>query len=108
VTLQPDRYFSKWFGDSGASEAELARVERDSGACFPGDYRDFMRVTNGGQGTIGRLYVTIWRLQDLEKRNKLQSISTKLPSILGFADDGPHFYGFDSMDDNSVVRNSVG
>jgi hypothetical protein len=107
--INPGSYFSTWHGKPGATEASIDALETACGVQLPGDYKDFLRNSNGGEGRIGRLYVTFWRTEDLYRLNERQGIFRHLPLILGFATDGPDFYGFNkSSDPVTIVRIPLG
>jgi len=69
-------------------------------AFVPPQYRDFLRLHNGGEGFIGPdRYVILWRAEQLQELNAGYSVGEFLPGVLLIGTDGGDTaYG---IDDNS-------
>ena len=85
----PDKLFSEFKGNRGASAAVIAECERHFGRELPKDYRDFMMITNGGEGFIGpNSYVRLWKIEELASMNDGYETAKYLPDGLLFGTDG--------------------
>jgi hypothetical protein len=81
-----------------ATEQAIAAFERTSGKQLPADYREFLKIANGGEGFIGiHAYVILWGVDELASRNQAYDIENYVPGLLIFGSDGGgEAYGFDT------------
>jgi len=75
----------------------LAKSEREFGVSFPGSYREFLSLTNGGEGFIGQCsYVIFWKLEELVQMNSAYQVDEYAPGLLLFGSNGGgEAYAFD-------------
>ena len=64
---------------------------------LPRSYMDFMRKHNGGEGSIGETWLSLYRIEELQQINDEYEIKKYLPEhiVIG-SDGGDEFYGIDS------------
>jgi SMI1/KNR4 family protein SUKH-1 len=56
---------------------------------LPGDYLEFMRKSNGGEGFVGNnKYVSLWSIEDLIDWNSKYNVDLYAPGYFIFASDG--------------------
>lgn len=83
-----------------APAADLGVVEGLSstlGIILPGDYLEFLRQHNGGEGFIGDNYLVLWRAEELADFNREYEVEVYAPGIFLFGSDGGgEGYGFDT------------
>jgi len=91
------KLFAEFKGGRGASAAAIAECERHLGRELPKDYRDFMMITNGGEGFIGaNSYLRLWKIEELLLLNDGYETANYLPDGLLFGTDGgEEAFGFD-------------
>jgi hypothetical protein len=65
---------------------------------LPVDYREFLKITNGGEGFIGEnAYVMFWGVDELVSMNKAYEVDTYVPGFLLFGSNGGgEAFGFDT------------
>jgi len=85
---------------------DIAIFEADSGIRLPGDYVDFLRIGNGGEGFIGDSYALFWRLDELKTLNAEYEVDEFAPGLLLIGSDGGgEAFGFDTRERSwPVVR----
>src|SRR5687767_10632279 len=97
MTKLPTDLFDEWYPLPSANEEEIGRIENQMGLRLPDDFKEWLLQSNGGQGRIGEHYLTIWGTHEMIDKNRLYKITTELPGIIGFADNGPEIFGFDTL-----------
>lgn len=68
-----------------------------NGISLPKQYLEFMKERNGGEGDIGKTWLILYKLENLQERNDLYNIKTFLPDciIIG-SNGGGELYGINS------------
>ena len=81
-----------------ASAAAVEEVERQLGVKLPLEYVEFLKRTNGGEGTIGKgAYVILWSVGELASMNQAYEVQKYVPGLLIFGSDGGgEAFGFDT------------
>jgi SMI1 / KNR4 family (SUKH-1) len=89
-----------------ADPAAIAAAEHGLGHSLPGEYMEFLRVTNGAEGPIGTQgYLQLWRVEELVPLNEAYEVATFAPGLLLFGSDGGGSgYGFDTETTGGVVE----
>lgn len=91
-------------GNSPAAAAQVAAAENQLGKSLPSDFREFLLLTNGGEGMIGENYVMLWSADELSQYNKSYQVSDYAPGLLLFGSDGGgEAYAFDTRTSPSTV-----
>jgi SMI1 / KNR4 family (SUKH-1) len=82
---------------SGATDAAIAESERQLCATLPAEYAQFLKLTNGGEGFIGKsAYLLLWSIEELASTNWSYEVQKYAPGLLLFGSDGGgEAYGFD-------------
>lgn len=84
-------------GNAPATAEEIAAAERNLGRSLPNDFREFLRVSNGGEGSIGENYVMLWNTEELGEYNGSYQVNEYAPGLLLFGSDGGgEGYAFDT------------
>ncbi|MBL7644547.1 MAG: SMI1/KNR4 family protein [Candidatus Hydrogenedentes bacterium] len=84
-------YFSEWWHKSESIQAEqLARLKKGILRQAPETYLKFLEWGNGGEGFSGKLYLTLWKGEDLEEFNQLYHVREYFPNAFAIGDDGPN------------------
>jgi SMI1 / KNR4 family protein len=85
-----------WNSNKETNLNDIGIVEEQLHIVFPEDYLEFLKWSNGGEGYIGKNYVSLWKVEDLEVLNREYQIQTYLlKGYLGIGTDGGGIcYGF--------------
>ena len=85
-----------WNSNKETNLNDRGIVEEQLHIVFPEDYLEFLKWSNGGEGYIGKNYVSLWKVEDLEVLNREYQIQTYLSKgYLGIGTDGGGIcYGF--------------
>ncbi|MBD8679369.1 SMI1/KNR4 family protein [Sphingomonas sp. CFBP 13720] len=79
-----------------AKSGVIEEVISNIGVNLPGDYWEFIRIHNGGEGFIGTNYIVFWKAEELVEFNHEYEVMKYAPGILLFGSDGGgEGYGFD-------------
>jgi len=76
----------------------IAEWEKSLGVKLPEDYKELLRLTNGGEGFIGtNSYVVLWRIEELASMNRSYNVRQYAPGLILFGTNGGgEAYGFDT------------
>lgn len=81
----------------GATDAAIAETEKQLDAKLPAEYVEFLKLTNGGEGFIGKEYMILWSIEELASMNQSYEVQKYVPGILIFGSNGGgEAYGFDT------------
>lgn len=82
----------------GATGAAISESEKQLRAKLPPEYAEFLKLTNGGEGFIGKnAYVILWGVEELASMNQSYEVQKYAPGLLIFGSDGGgEAYGFDT------------
>lgn len=81
----------------GATDSAIAEEEKQLGLKLPVEYVDFLKLTNGGEGFIGKEYVILWGAEELASMNQSYEVQKYVPGLLIFGSNGGgEAYGFDT------------
>lgn len=84
-------------GNVPATTEKIAVAERSLGKSLPDDFRQFLYVTNGGEGSIGENYVMLWNTGELGEYNESYQVNVYASGLLLFGSDGGgEGYAFDT------------
>ena len=85
-----------WNSNKETNLNDIGIVEEQLHIVFPEDYLEFLKWSNGGEGYIGKNYVSLWKVEDLEVLNREYQIQTYLSKgYLGIGTNGGGIcYGF--------------
>lgn len=75
-------------GNAPAAAAQVAAAEQTLKKSLPGDFREFLLHTNGGEGMIGENYVMLWNADELAEYNESYQVNEYAPGLLLFGSDG--------------------
>ncbi|WP_257828251.1 SMI1/KNR4 family protein [Burkholderia glumae] len=68
---------------------EIANLEKTLGVLLPLNYKDFLAWSDGGEGEVGDLYLSIWTVTQVVELNALYSITTRMGrGFVGIGTDG--------------------
>ena len=83
---------------SGASDAVIAEGGRQLNLKLPEEYIEFLKLSNGGEGFIGKnSYVILWGVDELASLNQSYEVQQYAPGFLIFGSNGGgEAYGFDT------------
>jgi SMI1 / KNR4 family (SUKH-1) len=81
-----------------ATNAAIIQSEKQLGMKLPVEYVEFLKLTNGGEGLIGKnAYVMLWGVEELASMNQSYEVQKYAPGLLIFGSDGGgEAYGFDT------------
>jgi len=85
----------------------IAESEAQLGLKLPDEYVSFLRVTNGGEGCIGKNeYAIFWKVEELASLNRAYKVQEYAPGFLIFGSNGGgEAYGFDTRTEGwPIVR----
>jgi hypothetical protein len=70
MTQRPTENFLTSFNcNPPVSDSAIDAFELESNLRLPGDYVDFLKVGNGGEGFIGGSYLILWKLEEIPQLN---------------------------------------
>lgn len=75
-------------GNAPAAAAQVAVAEQALKKSLPSDFRDFLMLTNGGEGMIGENYLMLWNADELAEYNESYQVNEYAPGLLLFGSDG--------------------
>lgn len=91
-----DRLAPNWSKKPGATNGLIEKVEQALGFHLPEDYKAFVRWSNGGEGQVGNIYLSLWRVENIKELNEDYQIGRYLPHVVGIGSDaGGECYAFD-------------
>jgi len=97
---------TNWNKNSKADKQSISTVESSLNFRFPDDYKAFLYWSNGGEGYVGRNYVSLWRIEDsitLNHEYQIQKYLTQ--NFFAFGTDGGGIcYGFVINDGFAVSK----
>jgi len=99
-----------WNSNKETNLNDIGIVEEQLHIVFPEDYLEFLKWSNGGEGYIGKNYVSLWKVEDLEVLNREYQIQTYLSKgYLGIGTDGGGIcYGFYLEKQFAIFKCSLG
>ncbi|KML70866.1 hypothetical protein G033_02325 [Pectobacterium peruviense] len=72
-----------------ASDTEWETIESSTALIFPPDYREFMKWSDGGEGRLSHVYLSIWPSTQIVKLNQDYKINHYLGDrVLAIGSDG--------------------
>jgi hypothetical protein len=74
--------------DPAASVESLQQLRAIKGIELPEDYRSFLAEANGGEGFVGREYLILWKVQELESFNREYEVERYAPGLFLFGSNG--------------------
>ncbi|QEI05883.1 SMI1/KNR4 family protein [Pigmentiphaga aceris] len=78
-----------WHARMGANESALRDMETYSGLSLPADYKEFMKWSDGGAGSIKNIYLSMWSLSQLIELNENYKINGYLGErVIAIGSDG--------------------
>ena len=84
--------------DPPARPSAVENMSSELGVPLPGEYLDFLRQHNGGEGFVGENYVVFWKAEELAQFNREYEVKQYAPGIILFGSDGGgEGYGFDTQ-----------
>jgi len=79
---------SSWSKREGASKDDLLQAETALHIVFPRDYKVFLKWSNGGEGEIGNLFLSLWSTNEVVTLGKDYQIAKYIPGIVAIGTDG--------------------
>ena len=80
---------SKFEFNEPATEERIIAFEKGERMPLPACYRNFLKMGNGGEGSIGEFgYANFWRIEDISELNLGYKIQEYLPGYLVIGSDG--------------------
>jgi hypothetical protein len=91
---------------SPATASEIARVEHHFGYLFPDDYKAFLSLTNGLEGSMNGDYLVLWSTNELIELNQAYQVANFVKHIIIFGSDGAEdAFAFDTAGpDPSIIK----
>jgi hypothetical protein len=71
-----------------ATDAIIAESEKQLPGKLPLEYVEFLKLTNGAEGFVGRAYVMLWSVEELASMNHSYEVQDYAPGLLIFGSDG--------------------
>ncbi|AGF55940.1 hypothetical protein B0P06_005804 [Clostridium saccharoperbutylacetonicum] len=74
----------------------ILEVEKELKVKFPADYVDFMEKFNGGEGSVGKEYLIMYKINEIIEVNDDCEVSEYVPGIILFGSNGGgEYFAFD-------------
>ncbi|AOI56433.1 SMI1/KNR4 family protein [Burkholderia diffusa] len=75
-----------------SAPAEIAGLEKTLGVLLPLNYKNFLAWSDGGEGEVGDLYLSMWTVKQVVELNALYSITTRMGrGFVGIGTDGGYY-----------------
>lgn len=85
--------------NSGASDESFFQLTSALAYVLPGDYLEFLREHDGGEGSVGENYLILWKTEELIAFNREYETDQYAPGLFLFGSDGGGVgYGFVTRD----------
>jgi hypothetical protein len=100
----------KWNKNASANSEFINKIENEFKRELPGDYLNFLRWSDGGEGRLKNGYLYLWKLEDLPQLNLdygIQEFLLKDCIAIG-TDGGDVCYGFDYSKGRSIFKSPLG
>lgn len=103
--MERRQIFSNFRCKAPVSPGEIEQFEATVGFRLPGDYANFLQMSNGGEGFIGaNAYVILWKLSDLTEMNRAYQVAEYAPGLFLFGSDGGgEAYAFDTRNSQMPI-----
>lgn len=91
--------------DVPAANSTIEEVEASLGAPLPSEYKEFLSMTNGAEGPIGKTgYIALWPAGQLKENNDGYEVDRYVPGLLLIGSDGGgEAFAFDLSDPDRPV-----
>ncbi len=86
--ISDGRLFAQFKANPPASAALIAQSQAKLSFPLPADYASFLRQMNGGEGSLGKAYVALWRVEQLGERNAGYEVAEFAPGLFLFGSNG--------------------
>jgi hypothetical protein len=73
---------------SPATSSEIAKAEEYFGYAFPVDYKEFLSLTNGMEGSLKDDYLVLWSTNELVELNIAYQVKDFVKDLIIFGSDG--------------------
>ena len=73
---------------SPATSDEIAKLEAHFGFAFPGDFKEFLTVSNGLEGDVNDGYLVLWSAGEMIELNEAYKVKEFVADIIIFGSDG--------------------
>ncbi len=85
----------------GTSDDVLRKVESRLNISLPTQYVDFLRQSNGAEGSVGEnSYLVLWSIEEIEPLNEAYAVNEFAPGLIFIGSDGGDVaYAFDTRDE---------
>jgi hypothetical protein len=83
---------------------KISEVESKIGKSLPDDYKNFLLISNGGEGEVGEEgYVQLWQVEEILELNQSYGFDKHAPGLLIIGSNGGGFnYGIDLRKDETM------
>lgn len=99
------KYLSQFGGNPPAALQAIRSYELKQGIQFAKEYVDFLLVCNGGEGVIGKSYLVVYPVEELEKFNDGNEVKTYATGAMFFASNGAgEAYAFDTRSEAMAIH----
>jgi len=83
-------------GNVPARENIISNAEAKLSKLLPSDFKELLKISNGGEGNIGNQYLIIWAIEELAAYNEQYEVAKYAPGLLVFGSNGGgEAYAFD-------------
>jgi hypothetical protein len=83
------KYLNKTKFQTGASEDQLFSFNRNYINMFTSDYWEFMKLSNGYEGSVGESYLQLWPIEEINPYNiDARELLEEAPELTIFGSDG--------------------
>jgi hypothetical protein len=100
-----DELLSQFNCNAPATIDQLDAFEASAQMRLPGEYREFLLRSNGGEGFIGpSAYAILWRVEELRLLNDGYEVEINAPGLFVFGSDGGgEAFAFDLKGEGSPI-----
>jgi hypothetical protein len=100
IAVTDNELFAAFKANPPASLAFIEQCQAKLSFLLPADYVQFLQQMNGGEGSLGRAYVALWRVEELGDRNTGYEVAEFAPGLFLFGSNGAgEAFAFDTRCD---------
>jgi cell wall assembly regulator SMI1 len=96
--MKPDfeEILEDFSGNDPVAKNVLSAIETKLEKTLPADYKELLKISNGGEGSFGKEYLMIWAVEELVEYNQQYEVEKYAPGLLVFGSNGGgEAYAFD-------------
>lgn len=83
-----EKYLSEFELNQPCTQKSINDLEKNEKISLPSEYQEFMLCSDGGEGSIGDSYLSLWKIGDIVELNEDYGVDEFAPGLLIIGSDG--------------------